>query len=105
MKLKVNSSFTSLSLFVGLVVQIASAFPSDGTVTVARRRTTSILNSTFNVLMPFLVFSDQASIADPAAQPNLPTAPQAQAAAAAASLNLDDIQGDILWVYCMPIVN
>jgi len=33
---------------------------------------------------------------DPAAQPDLPSASQAKAAAAAASLNLNNIQGDIL---------
>jgi hypothetical protein len=39
------------------------------------------------------------SVADPDAQPDLPTAPQAKAAAAAVSLNLDDIQGDILYAF------
>jgi hypothetical protein len=33
---------------------------------------------------------------DPDAQPDLPTAQAATAAASAASLNLDDIQGDVL---------
>lgn len=45
-------------------------------------------------LYPF--FLTQYVIADIAAQPNLPTAGQAQAAAAAAALNLSDVQGDIL---------
>lgn len=35
-------------------------------------------------------------ISDPDAQPDLPTAHAATAAANAASLNLDDIQGDVL---------
>lgn len=38
------------------------------------------------------------NILGPAAQPQLPSPPAAAAVAAAASLNLNDIQGDILYV-------
>jgi len=68
------TSILSVSLFAGLTYQPVSA--SQGTQ-LKPRRTTSILST-------------------PAAQPNLPSLPQASQAAAAVSLNLTNIQGDIL---------
>ncbi|KAF8590826.1 fungal peroxidase [Ramaria rubella] len=65
----------TISFLAGLSSQVVSAHPSSNVL--KPRRTSSIL-------------------INPAAQPDLPTASQAVAAAAAASLNLDDIQGDIL---------
>ncbi|KAF8583284.1 dye-decolorizing peroxidase precursor [Ramaria rubella] len=69
------TSILSAFLFAGLALHPVIATPGGGVL--EPRRTSSILNN-------------------PAAQPDLPTPPQASQAAAAASLNLDNIQGDIL---------
>ncbi|KAF8517632.1 hypothetical protein JB92DRAFT_2905084 [Gautieria morchelliformis] len=68
----------SISLFVGLAVHLPVAnAESPGNQLLKPRRTSSILST-------------------PAAQPDLPSPPQASQAAAAASLDLNNIQGDIL---------
>ncbi|KAF8494772.1 hypothetical protein JB92DRAFT_2995234 [Gautieria morchelliformis] len=68
----------SISLFAGLAVHLPVAnAESPGHQLLKPRRTSPLLST-------------------PAAQPNLPSPPQASQAAAAASLDLNNIQGDIL---------
>ncbi|KIJ46058.1 hypothetical protein M422DRAFT_29451 [Sphaerobolus stellatus SS14] len=69
------SSILSSGFVIASALQFVAAYPGSG-VALTPRKTSILIN--------------------PAAQPDLPTAAQAQAAASAASLNLDDIQGDIL---------
>ncbi|KAF8518409.1 fungal peroxidase [Hysterangium stoloniferum] len=73
--MRLLSYIASIGTIGGLTSHIVSAHPNSNLL--KPRRTKSIL-------------------IEPAPQPNLPTAPQAMAAAAANGLNLDDIQGDIL---------
>ncbi|KAF8518411.1 fungal peroxidase [Hysterangium stoloniferum] len=73
--MRLLSYIASVGAIVGLTSHVASAHPNSNVPNL--RRATSIL-------------------IDPPAQPDLPPAAQAKTAAAAAGLNLDDIQGDIL---------
>ncbi|KAJ7931189.1 dye-decolorizing peroxidase precursor [Mycena leptocephala] len=71
---------TSTLIFLGLCAGIVSAARLDAARSLQPRRKTSMLIA-------------------PAAQPGLPSINAAKAASAAANLNLDDIQGDILFAH------
>ncbi|KAJ7893995.1 fungal peroxidase [Mycena leptocephala] len=82
MKLTLNNFVPTVVLFAGLVSALGSRHDSSSTLKHRReplkpRRVSSLL-------------------INPDAQPDLPTAQAATVAASAASLNLDDIQGDVL---------
>ncbi|KIJ50725.1 hypothetical protein M422DRAFT_245377 [Sphaerobolus stellatus SS14] len=86
------SSILSSSFVIPAALQFVAAYPGSGVALTPRK--TSILINMDPLIVSYLCCTN--CDPDPAAQPDLPTVAQAQSAAAAASMNLDDIQGDIL---------
>jgi hypothetical protein len=108
MKLTLNNFVPTVVLFAGLVSALGSRHDSSSTLKHRReplkpRRVSSLLISNcFFIWDPTIADADCDS--DPDAQPDLPTAQAATVAASAASLNLDDIQGDVLYVFSPPLM-
>lgn len=92
------SSLVPLSLSL-LSLQLVAGSPGQ---VLQPRRATSILNGRHIQYLLASRFSEQ-NVIDPAGQPPLPPPAAAAAAASRASLNLDNIQGDILLVYLSQI--
>jgi hypothetical protein len=95
MKIRLSSKLVAaIVLFSGLVsgaLDSLPAFQQRGSQ--KPKRTSSLLISQYLLALDTTAHTDINS--DPDAQPDLPTAKAATAAASAAGLNLDDIQGDI----------